>query len=147
MISLTFLGILVVYLAPLALFFFAMFKSRYFQRESELVHILVGMGEQAERLRDIIATLCVPILALFIIPLDRKAPFDLESLSLAGTFLASALLSLVGYGICRASVSRLRVYGEEYAPFLDNLLANYSRETLIYFAVMFGVSAGPAVSR
>jgi hypothetical protein len=145
MIFYIFIGVLVVYFAPLILFYLSVFSSKNFQIQSELVRILVGMSEQAGRVRDIIATLCVPILALFSIKLDRTAAFDSETLAIAFTFLGTALIALVGYGICTAASARLADYGPKVPQTLVSLLENYSRETLIYFAVMLGVSAGPAV--
>lgn len=144
MIFYIFIGVLVIYFAPLFVFFSATLSSKNFQRKSELVPILVGMSEQVGRVRDVIATICVPILALFSIKLDRTAPFDYETLTLVFVFLGTALLSLVLYGVCKAASHRLADYGPDHAPTLLSLLENYSRETLIYFSVMLGVSAGPA---
>jgi hypothetical protein len=144
MIFYIFIATLVLYFAPLLIFCVSIITSKNFQLKSELVRILFGMSEQLGRLRDLIATICVPILALFSVKLDRDA-FDSQSLILALTFLGAALVALVSYGICKSAERRLADYGPEYPEGLALLLENYSRETLIYFAVMLGVSAGPAV--
>jgi len=145
MVFYIFVGVLVIYFAPLLVFLLATLFSKNFERKSELVPVLVGMSEQVGRVRDVIATICVPILALFSIKLDRAAPFDYQTLTLAFVFLGTALLSLVLYGVCKSAAQRIADYGPEHAPTLLSLLENYSRETLIYFAVMLGVSAGPAL--
>jgi hypothetical protein len=138
-------GVLAVYFSPLVLFIISAVSSRNFNVRSQLVQILVGMSEQIGRVRDIIATICVPILALFNVKLDRAAAFDGPTLALAGIFLGFALVSMVSFGICRAATPRLADYGDDYPAVLTSLMENYSRETLIYFAVMLGVSAGPAL--
>jgi hypothetical protein len=145
MIFYIFIAVLVLYFAPLLLFFISIFSSKNFQVKSELIRVLFGMSEQLGRIRDLIATICVPILALFTVKLDRAAPFDPQTVTLAFTFLGTALVSLVLYGICKAATARLADYGAAYPETLADLIENYSRETLIYFAVMLGVSAGPAV--
>ncbi len=145
MIFYIFIATLVLYFAPLFIFCISIITSKNFQLKSELVKILFGMSEQLGRLRDLIATICVPILALFSVKLDRQAAFDPQSLFLALTFLGAALVALISYGICKSAERRLADYGPEYPEGLALLLENYSRETLIYFAVMLGVSAGPAV--
>jgi hypothetical protein len=147
MIFSIFIGVLAIYFAPLFVFCLSVISSKNFQLKSELVRVLVGMSEQVGRIRDVIATICVPILALFSIKLDKTAAFDYQTLSLAFVFLGTALVSLVSYGICRASTERLADYGPDYPQTLLSLLENYSRETLIYFSVMLGVSAGPLVSK
>jgi undecaprenyl pyrophosphate phosphatase UppP len=140
-----FIAVLFLYFAPLLLFCFSIFSSKNFNKESEPIRVLVGMSEQLGRIRDLLATICVPILALFTVKLDRAAPFDPHTVALAFIFLGAALISLVSYGICKAAAERLADYGPAYPQTLSDLLENYSRETLIYFAVMLGVSAGPAV--
>jgi hypothetical protein len=145
MIFYIFVGVLVIYFAPLLVFLLATVFSKNFERKSELVPVLVGMSEQVGRVRDVIATICVPILALFSIKFDRAASSDYQTLTLAFVFLGTALLSLVLYGICKAAAQRITDYGPEHASTLLSLLENYSRETLIYFSVMLGVSAGPAL--
>jgi hypothetical protein len=134
-----------VYFAPLLAFSISVFSSKNFHVESELIRVIVGMNDQMGRVRDLIATICVPILALFSIKLDRAAAFDAESLGLAFMFLFTAIVSIVLYGICKASSARIADYGKTYPNILLTLLENYSRGTLIYFAVMLGVSVGPAV--
>jgi hypothetical protein len=95
MIFYIFIATLVVYFAPLLIFCISIVASKNFQLKSELVRILFGMSEQLGRLRDLIATICVPILALFSVRLDRQAAFDPQSLFLALTFLGMALVALV----------------------------------------------------
>jgi len=145
MIFAIFIAVLVLYFTPLLLLFISIFSSRNFQVQSELVRVLFGMSEQIGRIRDLIATICVPILALFSVKLNRTAPFDPQTVTLAFTFLGAALVSLVLYGVCKAAATRLADYGTAYPETFADLTENYSRETLIYFAVMLGVSAGPAV--
>jgi len=145
MIFTIFIGVLIVYFFPLVLFIISAVSSKNFNVNSQLVQVLVGMSEQIGRVRDLIATICVPILTLFNVRLDRTAPFDGPTLTLAFIFLGFALISMIAFGVCRASRVRLSDYGKDYPIILQGLLENYSRETLIYFAVMLGVSAGPAI--
>jgi hypothetical protein len=54
-----FIGVLIIYFAPLFVFCLSAISSKNFQIKSELVRILVGMSEQVGRVRDVIATICV----------------------------------------------------------------------------------------
>ena len=54
MIFYIFIGVLVLYFSPLALFLTAIFTSKNFHLHSELVRVLVGMGDQVQRIRDLI---------------------------------------------------------------------------------------------
>jgi hypothetical protein len=145
MIFTVFIAVLFVYFMPLTLILSAIITTKNFQMYREIVRIVVGMSDQLGRIRDLIATICVPLLALFSIKLNRQAPFDLETLLLALCFLVAALVSLISVGVCRAASSRLAEYGRDYPRIFGSILENYSRETLIYFAVMLGVSARPVL--
>jgi hypothetical protein len=145
MIFIIFIGILVFYFFPLLLFLISIMTSKFFALRSSLLLILYGMSEQLGRIRDLIATIAVPILALFTVPLNRDAAFDSQSLTLSFVFLISALISLISYGICKYNTTKLQDYGPDVPTSILTILENYCRETLIYFAVMLGVSAGPAV--
>jgi hypothetical protein len=142
-----FIAVLLVYFMPLLLIMIAVITTKNFHLRRQIVRVVAGMHDQFGRVRDLIATICVPILALFSIKLDRLAPFDLETMILAFSFLAAAVVSWVSSGICKAASSRLAEYGDEYPTTLVHFLDNYSRETLIYFSVMLGVSASPALSK
>src|SRR5215831_670588 len=98
MIFIIFIGILVLYFFPLFLFLTSIITSKFFALRSSLLLILYGMSEQLGRIPDLIATIAVPILALFTFPLNRDAAFDSESLILSFVFLISSLISLIAYG-------------------------------------------------
>jgi len=146
MIFSIFVAVLLVYFAPLLLIMASIVITKNFNLSSQIVRVVAGMYDQLGRIRDLIATICVPLLALFSIQLDRHTPFDIETMILAFAFLIFALLSLVCVGICKAASARLADYGGDYSLIFGNILENYSRETLIYFAVMLGISAHPALS-
>jgi len=92
MIYALFILVLIVYFTPLIIFCIALIVSRNFWRRTSLLNILEAMTDQLGRIRDIIATIFVPLLALFTIKPDRAARVDLESMAIAIVFLLFALI-------------------------------------------------------
>lgn len=137
-------GVLIVtiYAVPLFCFLVAVIHSRNFRRESSVVRLLGGLTAHASRTRDAMGTIVVPIITPFSITIDREAQFDYTSFLFISIFVILFLISAIGNALCISSSRRLQSYGRTFADPIAKMLENYTRENLIFVAVLVGISYG-----
>jgi hypothetical protein len=131
---------LTIYSIPLLFFLISVIHSKNFTLYSGIVRIMGALTIHATKTRDIMGTTLVPVVTPFAIAINRSERFDYQSFLFILIFALLCTLSVIGNALCAAYVKRLENYGKGFSIPIIRMLENYTRENLIFVALLIGAS-------